>query len=61
MSPGAGVHDLVIRGGVVIDGTGDPARRADVAIECAPYPPNGDDTTARRLWLESARLPGIEG
>src|SRR6185369_16157969 len=28
-----GRHDLVIRGGNVIDGSGDPAFRADVAIE----------------------------
>jgi N-acyl-D-aspartate/D-glutamate deacylase len=26
------VHDLIVRGGTVIDGTGGPARRADVAI-----------------------------
>src|SRR5678816_2631427 len=30
-------------------------------FECAAYAPNGDDTTARRLWTESARLAGIEG
>ena len=27
------LHDLVIRGGMLIDGTGDPARRADVAVD----------------------------
>ena len=26
-------HDLVIRNGSVVDGTGSPARRADVAID----------------------------
>ena len=29
-------HDLVIRGGRVIDGTGAPARDADVAVDERP-------------------------
>jgi N-acyl-D-aspartate/D-glutamate deacylase len=27
------VHDLIVRGGTVVDGSGAPAREADVAID----------------------------
>jgi N-acyl-D-amino-acid deacylase len=41
------VHDLVVRGGVVVDGTGSPPRRADVAI------------TGRRIVAIGADLRGM--
>ncbi len=37
------MHDLVIRGGNVVDGTGAPARRADVAIDDGRIAAVGDD------------------
>ena len=27
------MHDLIIRGGTLVDGTGTPARKADIAID----------------------------
>jgi len=43
------VHDLVVRGGTVVDGTGAPARTADVAVD------DGRVTDVGRLGSPSAR------
>ena len=41
-------HDLVIRGGTVVDGTGAPARRADVAVDGDRITAVGEVDAARR-------------
>jgi N-acyl-D-aspartate/D-glutamate deacylase len=45
------VHDLVIQGGTLVDGTGVPPRRADVAVDDGRVTDVGvlDDRTARRV------------
>jgi N-acyl-D-aspartate/D-glutamate deacylase len=42
------MHDVVIRGGSVVDGTGRPARTADVAIDDGRITEVGDDVGAAR-------------
>lgn len=46
-------HDLVIRNGVVIDGTGRPGRRADVAVSGERIADVGDDVSAGRRELDA--------
>ena len=47
------MHDLVIRGGTVIDGTGAPARRADVAISGDRILSVGDNVGAGREEIDA--------
>ena len=48
--------DLVIRNGTVVDGTGAPARRADVAIEGGRIVAVGDDVAPGRRELDAEGL-----
>jgi N-acyl-D-amino-acid deacylase len=55
------MHDLVIRGGTLIDGTGSPARAADVAINGGVITAVGDDIGAGAEEIDatgSLVLPG---
>ena len=53
---GVAMHDLVIRGGSVVDGTGRPARTADVAIDDGRITEVGDDVGAARRELAADGL-----
>jgi N-acyl-D-amino-acid deacylase len=50
------VTDLVVRGGLVVDGTGAPARRADVAVEGDRIVAVGDDLGRGRRELRADGL-----
>ncbi len=61
------MHDLVIRGGTVVDGTGVPSRKADVAIDGNRVVAVGDDVgegrreiDARRARIALLRRQGLE-
>jgi N-acyl-D-amino-acid deacylase len=50
------MHDLVIRGGMVVDGTGSPPRRADVAVDGDKITAVGDITAKGRREIDAAGL-----
>jgi N-acyl-D-aspartate/D-glutamate deacylase len=50
------MHDLVIRGGKVVDGTGAPARKADVAIDGKCISAIGDDVGDGRNEIDARGL-----
>ena len=50
------MHDLVIRGGIVIDGSGGPARRADVAIDGERISAVGTDVGPGRREIDAHGL-----
>src|SRR5688572_8983325 len=55
------MHELVIRGGTVVDGTGSPARTADVAIEGGRIVQVGNDVGAGRRELDADGLLVLPG
>ena len=50
------MHDLVIRGGTVVDGSGAPARRADVAIDGERIVAVGSDVGPGRREIDASGL-----
>ena len=48
------MHDLVIRGGTVVDGTGAPARRADLAIDGSRIAAVGDEVGPGRREIDAS-------
>jgi N-acyl-D-aspartate/D-glutamate deacylase len=50
------MHDLVIRGGTVIDGTGAPARQADIAVDGDRVTAVGPDIGAGQREIDATGL-----
>lgn len=50
------MHDLIIRGGTIVDGTGAPARRADLAIDGGRIAEIGDATGAATRTIDADGL-----
>jgi N-acyl-D-aspartate/D-glutamate deacylase len=55
------MHDLVVRGGTVIDGTGAPARSADVAISDGRVTEVGKVSGPARRTLDADGLAVTQG
>jgi N-acyl-D-aspartate/D-glutamate deacylase len=55
------MHDLVVRGGTVVDGTGAPARTADVAIDGATITEVGEVTDGGRREIDADGLHVLPG
>ncbi len=47
------MHDLIVRGGTVIDGTGAPGRRADVAVTDGQIVAVGEDLGAAKRTIDA--------
>jgi N-acyl-D-amino-acid deacylase len=50
------MHDLVIRGGTVVDGTGAPARQADIAVDGDRVTGVGSDIGAGKREIDATGL-----
>jgi N-acyl-D-aspartate/D-glutamate deacylase len=50
------MHDLIIRGGTLVDGTGTPARAADIAVAGERIAAVGDDLGAARREIDASGL-----
>ena len=50
------MHDLIIRNGTVVDGTGQPAKRADVAIKDGRIAAVGDNLGDAKKEIDAAGL-----
>ena len=55
------MHDLVIRGGMVIDGSGEPDQLQDVAIDLETITVLGSDIAPGREEINAANSTGRAG
>ena len=50
------MHDLVIRGGTIVDGTGAPRYVADIAVDGGNGLAVVEEGSARYWWVSASRL-----